>query len=490
MSTTTAAEAEIPASRTEADPSRVAKGQPLAHIAGVPVYGWGQAPPYLRTKTQLAADRLNTTEEQEKAPLAYIRTRDYGDVPLHDPAAAVKMKPLPSSTKAKMAARRTCSECGKVGKVILRGPCSACRDRAERERLRLLARTCVGCSTVRERPYPKGHRRCQTCRQEQLQAKRERVEAWLVEVTVCVGDGCTTRLGSKARARAWLKERAWLLSPERTGLPDSSWWPDWSRRCPPCATAYEQEQERLRAEYQERYERQERERAERERQAAEARVRWAAEALVDPDVVVLDTETTGLDDDARIVELAVLSSAGDVLLDTLVDPGVPIPAGASDIHGITDSDVAGAPRFSDLVVRLADLLKGKRVLIYNKWYDVGVLRHELKLHYLDRAAQDAAGEVVNASVKPGGLREQAVTAATRQAAAWLEALDVEDVMIPYSDWVGDWSEYHGNNRWQPLQGGHRAAGDCRAVLLCLRAMGRGYEKLAAVGGSQYEGEAA
>ncbi|MCZ0984025.1 3'-5' exonuclease [Streptomyces diastatochromogenes] len=489
MSTTTAAEAEIPASRAEADPSRVAKGQPLARIAGVPVYGWGQAPPYLRTKTQLAEDRLNTTEEQEKAPLAYIRTRDYGDVPLHDPAAAVKMKPLPASTKAKMAARRTCSECGKVRKVILRGPCSACRERAEKERQRLLARTCAGCSTVRERPYPKEHRRCAGCRQEQLEKKRARVEAWLVEVTVCAGDGCTKRRGSKKAARAWLQAHEWLLRPERPDLPSSNCWPDWARRCPPCATAYEQEQERLRAECQERYERQERERAERKRQAAAARVRWAAEALVDPDVVVLDTETTGLGDDARIVELAVLSSAGDVLLDTLVDPGVPIPAGASEIHGITDSDVAGAPRFSDLVARLADLLKGKRVLIYNKWYDVGVLRHELTLHYLDRAARDAAGEAVSAGAS-GGLREQAVTAASRQTAAWLEALDVEDVMIPYSDWVGDWSEYHGNNRWQPLQGGHRAAGDCRAVLVCLRAMRSGYEELAAVGGGLDEGEAA
>ncbi|MFD5236037.1 exonuclease domain-containing protein [Streptomyces tendae] len=488
MSTTTATEAEIPASRTEADPARVAKGKPLDHTAGVPVYGWGQAPPYLRTKTQLAADRLNTTEEQERAPLAYVRTRDYGDVPLHDPAAAVKMKPLPSSTKAKMAARRTCPECGTVCKVVLHGrPCSACRERAEKERQRLLARTCAGCSTVRERPYPKEHRRCQTCRHEQLQAKRERVEAWLVEVTVCVGDDCTTRLGSKTRARAWLKERAWLLNPERTGLPDSSWWPDWSRRCPPCATAYEQEQARIRAEYQERYERQEQERAERERQAAAARVRWAAEALVDPDVVVLDTETTGLDDDARIVELAVLSSAGEVLLDTLVDPGEPIPAGATAIHGITDSDVAGAPRFPELVARLAALLNGKRVLIYNKWYDVGVLRHELTLHYLDRAAQDAAG--AGAGVELSVLREQAVAAANKQATAWLEALNVEDVMIPYSDWVGDWSEYHGNNRWQPLQGGHRAAGDCRAVLDCLRAMGRSNERLAAVGGLD-EGEAA
>ncbi|MDX3298689.1 hypothetical protein PV569_34055 [Streptomyces scabiei] len=262
MSATMATE-QIPSSRTEVDPARVAKGKPLDHTAGVPVYGWGQAPPYLRTKTQLAADRLNVTEEQEKAPLAYVRTRDYGDVPLHDPAAAVKMRPLPSSTKAKMEARRTCRECGQVRKVILRGPCSACRERAEKERQRLLARTCAGCSTVRERPYPKEHRRCRGCRAEQLVKKKARVEAWLVEVTVCAGDGCMKRRGSKKAARAWLKERPWLLRPERTDLPDPMWWPDWARRCSPCQTAYDTEQERRHAEHKARYE--------RERQKAEAR---------------------------------------------------------------------------------------------------------------------------------------------------------------------------------------------------------------------------
>ncbi|MEU0743976.1 3'-5' exonuclease [Streptomyces sp. NPDC006134] len=476
MSTTTATATEqIPSSRTEADPARVAKGKPLAHIAGVPVYGWGQAPPYLRTKTQLAAARLNVTEAQEKAPLAYIRTREYGDVPLHDPAAAEKMRPLPSSTKAKMAARRTCPECNKVRKEILRGrPCSACRERAEKERQRLLARTCAGCSTVRERPYPKEHRRCQSCRQEQLEKKRARVEAWLVEVTVCAGDGCTKRRGSKKAARAWLKEHPWLLRAERTDLPDSMWWPNWSRRCSPCQKAYDAEQERRQAELQERYEREQRERREAEARAAEERERWAAAALVDPDVLVLDTETTGLDEDARIVELAVLNSRGEVLLDTLLNPGVPVPDDAAAIHGITTEALVGAPTFSDVLVQLTGLLDGKRCLIYNKWFDVGRLQHELTLHYLDRAAREAAEEAVRTGTVPEDLRERAVAEARKQAAAWLDVMQFEDVMIPYSDWVGDWSEYHGNNRWQPLDGGHRAAGDCRAVLRCLRSMGRAY----------------
>jgi hypothetical protein len=57
------------------------------------------------------------------------------------------------------------------------------------------------------------------------------------------------------------------------------------------------------------------------------------------------------------------------------------------------------------------------------------------------------------------------------AAAWMEGIRFEDVMIPYSDWVGDWSDYWGNYAWQPLYGGdHRALSDCRAVVERLREM--------------------
>lgn len=35
---------QIPSSRAEPDPARVARGEPRDHIDGVPVYGWGQAP--------------------------------------------------------------------------------------------------------------------------------------------------------------------------------------------------------------------------------------------------------------------------------------------------------------------------------------------------------------------------------------------------------------------------------------------------------------
>ena len=48
---------------------------------------------------------------------------------------------------------------------------------------------------------------------------------------------------------------------------------------------------------------------------------------------ILDTETTGLYDDAEIVEISIIDENGGVLLDTLVKPLKPIPAEATAIHG-------------------------------------------------------------------------------------------------------------------------------------------------------------
>jgi DNA polymerase-3 subunit epsilon len=48
----------------------------------------------------------------------------------------------------------------------------------------------------------------------------------------------------------------------------------------------------------------------------------------------------------------------------------------------------------------------------------------------------------------------------------------ECAMLWYAQFVGDWSDYHGGYRWQPLGGGHRALGDCQATLGVIREMMR------------------
>ena len=55
-------------------------------------------------------------------------------------------------------------------------------------------------------------------------------------------------------------------------------------------------------------------------------VSWAQGVLADPATIFLDTETTGLDAYAELVDIAVVDAAGRVLLDSLVRPRRPIPA--------------------------------------------------------------------------------------------------------------------------------------------------------------------
>jgi len=64
--------------------------------------------------------------------------------------------------------------------------------------------------------------------------------------------------------------------------------------------------------------------------------------------VWLDIEGTGVDPYRdRIVEICILSDDGREL-ETRVNPGVPIPQEATAVHGITDADVADAPRFAEI----------------------------------------------------------------------------------------------------------------------------------------------
>ena len=66
-----------------------------------------------------------------------------------------------------------------------------------------------------------------------------------------------------------------------------------------------------------------------------------------PQLVVLDTETTGLDPERdRIIDIGAVRLGPELEVRdrfvTLVDPGVPIPLFITRLVGITDADVRGA----------------------------------------------------------------------------------------------------------------------------------------------------
>lgn len=62
-----------------------------------------------------------------------------------------------------------------------------------------------------------------------------------------------------------------------------------------------------------------------------------------------------------------------------VNPGMPIPAEATAIHGITDEDVKGCPTFEYFAPKITASLKGKDIAGYNLWrFDLIVLDESLR----------------------------------------------------------------------------------------------------------------
>ena len=174
-----------------------------------------------------------------------------------------------------------------------------------------------------------------------------------------------------------------------------------------------------------------------------------AKTWVTSNFIILDTETTGLCSAARIVEISCIDRDGNVLVDSLINPGIPIPADATAIHGISDADVADRHSFPALwpsvwnAVRDADC-----VLIYNAPYDSRLIRQSL-------AGQEAA-------------------------LAQAGQLSYGCIMELYARFYGQYNEYHGTYTWQklvnavgqcglPMDGtAHRALADARSSLAVLQ----------------------
>ncbi|CCF82977.1 3'-5' exonuclease [Nitrolancea hollandica] len=99
-------------------------------------------------------------------------------------------------------------------------------------------------------------------------------------------------------------------------------------------------------------------------------IEWAAGIVSRGDVLYLDTETTGLDSRAEIVEIAVINGAGVTVLDRLVRPSSRIPPEVTAIHGIDDDMVAGAPAWPVVFAEFAHLLQRyASIVVYNAPFD-------------------------------------------------------------------------------------------------------------------------
>lgn len=104
-----------------------------------------------------------------------------------------------------------------------------------------------------------------------------------------------------------------------------------------------------------------------------------------------DTETTGFSpQNDRLVEIGAVRfrGNGEILAATnwLINPGRPIPRPASEVNGITDDRVAGAPGFCEVWPLFVAFCSDSVLLAHNAKFDVAFLLAELKRAHLEPPA--------------------------------------------------------------------------------------------------------
>lgn len=126
-------------------------------------------------------------------------------------------------------------------------------------------------------------------------------------------------------------------------------------------------------------------------------VTGSSDEPVDGELICFDLETTGLNAGSeRITEIGAVKIKGGEVLDsfvTFVDPEKPIPASNTEITGITDEMVAGAPKEDEALRRFFEFAGELPLLAHNASFDTSFLFAAMKrcgieknLVYLDTLA--------------------------------------------------------------------------------------------------------
>ena len=93
--------------------------------------------------------------------------------------------------------------------------------------------------------------------------------------------------------------------------------------------------------------------------------------------VILDTETTGLHDDAEIIELGIVRAAtGDILYNRRFKPHGAMNPESQKIHHIRLADLTACPRFSEHIPEVRPIIESAPVIAWYADFDKGKLQGE------------------------------------------------------------------------------------------------------------------
>ena len=164
------------------------------------------------------------------------------------------------------------------------------------------------------------------------------------------------------------------------------------------------------------------------------------ELLDRDDVLILDTETTGLGDDAEVLEVVAVDTRGETRLNVLSLPEGRIPEAASKLHGLTREELVarGARPWPEVHSEVLEALQAaSTVVAWNSTFDETMLRQTSERH---------------------GLQFPDLN--------WRDGLDDYRSLDYDGNNLSTAAERHG----VPAGKAHRAEADCRMVLGIMRAV--------------------
>jgi DNA polymerase III subunit epsilon len=111
------------------------------------------------------------------------------------------------------------------------------------------------------------------------------------------------------------------------------------------------------------------------KEEGKAKAKTAIASLLDrDDVLILDTETNGVGKQSEVIEVSVINTKGETLLDTLLKPKtMTMNPFAERVHGINLKMLKDAPSWSEVFPQLAALADRRTILAWNASFDAGVV---------------------------------------------------------------------------------------------------------------------
>lgn len=106
------------------------------------------------------------------------------------------------------------------------------------------------------------------------------------------------------------------------------------------------------------------------------------------DFVVLDTETTGMSSKDEVIELAVVSMAGEVLYSSTFSPTVMVSPSASAVNHLTNEMLYYSPNFAEEWDKIKAAIGDKKILGHNLAFDRKMVRQTLERYGISGEESD------------------------------------------------------------------------------------------------------